>query len=249
MNSISFCRFIRIAMAVSIISIGAFELRAEDIAAPPTAWFQSTEQSLVDAIAKGDKAVWEHVLDDSCIYTSEEGQVLTKKELLNEMSGLPPGLSGRIKVEELAVQQLPTTAIVRFVANESEDVFGQSIHTRYRVTDVFQKTDTDWKIVSSHLSVVTTDPAPQDVSRKDWLQLQGVYKLLPNGWELHVALREGELWAGRSADNMKLLIPLGPNVFVRKGALGELIFIPDEKGGASKIVDYRKFQPLIWTKQ
>lgn len=45
------------------------------------------------------------------------------------------------------------------------------------------------------------------------------------------------------------LLPLAPNVFARKGALGELIFIPGKKDGASRIVDYRKFQPLIWTKQ
>lgn len=249
MNSIPFCRFVRAALVVSLICVGAFAAVAEDAAAPTTAWFQSTEQSLMDAVANGNKAVWESALDDGCIYTSEEGQLLTKKELLAEMGGLPPGLTGQIKVEEVTVQQFPTTAIVRFLANESEDVFGQSLHTRYRVTDVFQKEDSDWKIVSSHLSVVTTDPPAQDVSKKDWAQLQGVYKLIPNGWELQVALRDGNLWAGRSADNMKLLIPLGPNVFVRKGALGELIFITDEKGGASKIVDYRKFQPLIWTKQ
>ena len=83
---------------------------------------------------------------------------------------------------------------------------------------------------------------------KDWAQLQGVHKLLPNGWELHVELRDGDLWADRKPDSMKLLVPLGAYVFARKGALGELIFITDEKGGASKIVDYRKFQPLIWMK-
>jgi len=35
-------------------------------------WFQKTEEALMDAIATGDKAVWNRVLDDKCIYTSKK---------------------------------------------------------------------------------------------------------------------------------------------------------------------------------
>ena len=61
-------------------------------------------------------------------------------------------------------------------------------------------------------------------------------------------LREGNLFGGRDTNKLALLIPMASNVFVRKGALGELIFISDEEGKATRIVDLRKFQPLIWTR-
>ena len=32
----------------------------------------------MDAVAAGDKSVWDRALDESCIYTTEEGQVLTR---------------------------------------------------------------------------------------------------------------------------------------------------------------------------
>lgn len=215
---------------------------------PAKDWFQSTEQALMDSIATGDKAVWDRVLDENCIYTSEEGQSYTKQEFLKELTGLPPGLSGSIKVEELTVQEYPTFAVVRFLANEQENVFGQQLMTKYKVTDTFRKAGKEWKLLASHLSVVTADPPAQEVSTENWSRLPGVYRLMPEGWKLHVVLRDGSLSAGRDPNNLRPLIPLAPSVFVRKGALGELIFVVDKDGKASRIVEFRKFEPLIWTR-
>src|SRR5262245_35669244 len=89
-------------------------------AAVEATWFQQTEQALMDAVATGDKTVWARVLDDRCVYTSEEGEVLTKQELLKQLTGLPSGLSGSITVENLTVQEYPTFAVVRFLAHEQE---------------------------------------------------------------------------------------------------------------------------------
>ncbi len=247
---------ILISTFVSLFLVGAFvdpgsiveKAAAPTTNAASTRWFQSTEQSLMDAIATGDKKVWEQVLDESFISTSEEGQTLSKEDLLKEFTGLPPGLTGSIKVEDLTVQEFPTFAIVRFLADETEDVFGQQLKTKYRVTDTFRKAGSEWKLIASHLSVVTADPPPQNVSKESWPDLVGDYKLLPQGWVFHVVMRDGDLLGGRNPEKLRPLIPLAPNVFVRKGALGELIFVTDKDGNASKILEFRKFQPLIWTR-
>jgi hypothetical protein len=42
----------------------------------------------MDAVAAGNKSAWERVLDQSFIYTSEEGEVLSRKELLEQLTGL-----------------------------------------------------------------------------------------------------------------------------------------------------------------
>jgi hypothetical protein len=44
------------------------------------------------------------------------------------------------------------------------------------------------------------------------------------------------------------MIPLTPLAFVREGSLGEWLFVmgPDRK--ATAIVNFRKFEPLIWTR-
>jgi hypothetical protein len=235
---------------VAVVHLGAeAEARPEGAAAPETvAWFQSTEQTLMGSIAPGDKTPWERVTDPSCVFTTEEGEVFSRQQFLSELRPLPPGLVGNITVKELTVQEFPSFAIVRFLADEWETVFGQRLSTRYRVTDTFRRDGKEWKMVASHLSVVTLDPPEQAVSGAAWAGFRGLYRLLPDGWTFTVELREGRLYGGRDPKKLRPLIPLAPNAFVLSGSLGEWIFVTDESGRTNRIVSYRKFAPLVWTR-
>jgi Domain of unknown function (DUF4440) len=201
----------------------------------------------MDAVAAGDKSVWERVLDASFVLTSEEGEVLAKQQLIESLRPLPKGLEGAIAVKDLTVQELPTFAVVRYVADETETVFGQKLATQYRATDAFRRVGEEWKMVASHVSVVTQDPPAQEVSSAGWPGLVGSYRLLPDGWTFTVELREGRLYGGRDPKKLKPLIPLTPEAFVLSGSLGEWMFVV-EKGKATRIVNLRKFEPLVWTR-
>lgn len=211
-------------------------------------WFQQTEQSLMDAIASGDKAAWARVMDDACVVTTEEGQVLPKKQFLEELRPLPPGLKGGITVRELTVDERPTFAVVRFLADEWETVFGQRLTTSYRVTDTFSRAGSTWTMIASHVAVVTRDPPAQTVAKDGWPGLAGTYQLLPDGWKFQVVLREGQLYGGRDPARLRPLIPLTPDAFVLSGSLGEWLFVAGADGKAGHVVNFRKFEPLVWTR-
>lgn len=220
------------------------------LAATLAAHFQTVEQNLMNAVALGDKAVWESTLDDSAILTSEEGMVLTKKDLLADFGPLPPGLKGEIVVKDLTVQELGgDVAIVRFLADESEDVFASRIFVKYRVTDVFHKAGKTWKLVASHTSVITADPPAQPVAADAYAGLAGDYRLAgDNAWTFHVVLRDGKLFGGRNPDKLRALVPLTPDAYVVTGSLGEWLFVRDKDGQGERIVNLRKFAPLVWTR-
>src|SRR5262249_19934803 len=152
-----------------------------------------------------------------------------------------------ITVKDLTVQEQPTFAVVRYVADEKETVFGQKLATQYRVTDTFRRAGEEWKLVASHVSVVTQDPPAQDVPTAGWPGLAGRYRLPRDGWTFTVELREGHLYGGRDPKKMKPLVPLTPDSFVLSGSLGEWMFVV-EKGTATRIVNLRKFEPLVWTR-
>jgi len=212
-----------------------------------TRWFRDTEQKLMNAIASGDKAAWDRVMDASCVMTTEEGQVLAKRQFLDELRPLPAGVAGDISVQDLTVQELEKVAVVRFLADEWETVFGQRLTTRYRVTDTFRREGQDWKMMASHVSVVTQDPPAQEVSKDQWPAFVGTYRLLPDGWTFTVELRDGLLFGGRDAKKLRQFIPLTPDAFVLSGSLGEWIFVT-EKGVVTHILNFRKFEPLVWTR-
>ena len=134
------------------------------------------------------------------------------------------------------------------MADESETVFGQQLFTKYRITDVFRRSGDTWKMVASHASVITADPPAQAVSSEGWTGLTGAYRLLPDGWTFHVVLRDGQLFGGRDPNALRPLIPMSPTAFVLKGSLGEWLFVTDARGKGIRIVNVRKFEPLVWTR-
>ena len=211
-------------------------------------WFQATEQALMDAVGVGDKSAWERVMDPACVVTSEEGQILNKSEFLEELGPLPPGLTGGIAVKELTVLEFPGFAVVRYLADEWESVFGQKLATSYRVTDTFRRDGKNWRMVASHFAVVTRDPPPQPSSSSAWPDFAGTYQLVPDGWTFHVDLRDGVLYGGRNPQKLKPFIPLTSDAFVLSGSLGEWIFVSNEKGKVTRILNLRKFEPLVWTR-
>ncbi len=210
-------------------------------------WFQTTEQALMDAIAPGDKAPWERVMDPSCVVTSEEGEVLSRQQFLDSLGPLPAGLGGSITVRDLTVQEAPSLAVVRYLADEAESVFGQRLVVNYRATNTYRRDGAGWKMMASHLSVVTRDPPAQAVSDAGWPGLVGTYRLQPDGWTFTVELRDGTLFGGRDPKKLRPLVPLTADAFVLSGALGEWLFVV-ENGKATRIVNVRKFAPLVWTR-
>jgi len=98
------------------------------------------------------------------------------------------------------------------------------------------------------VAVVTTDPPAQPVATGSWPGFVGTYQLLPDGWTFHVALRDGVLYGGRDPAKLKRFIPLTPDAFVLEGTLGEWIFVAGDDHVAMRIMGFRKFGPLVWTR-
>ena len=234
------------SLCVALASASDVRLHAQS--ANLVATFQTLEQSLMDAVAPGDQAPWNRVMAPDCVMTDEEGRVLNKTEFLKALGPLPPGLSGHITVRDLTVQSYPTFAVVRFLMDETEDVFGQHLTTKYRNTDTFRLDGTSWKLVASETTVVTINPPAQTVDTSGWTSLVGTYQLMPAGWTFHVELRDGRLYGGRDAAKLRAFIPLTSTAFVLTDSLGEWLFVTGKDGKATKIVDFRKFEPLIWTR-
>jgi uncharacterized protein DUF4440 len=237
-------------MGVLCLAAGAAGARAEEAAASAqtVSWFQTTEQALMDSIARGDTKAWDRVMDPTCIVTSEEGEISDKRRFLEQLRPLPAGLAGGIAVKELTVHAYAGFAVVRYLADEWESVFGRRLTTKYRVTDTFRRDGDGWKMVGSHFAVVTQDPPPQTVSTAAWPAFVGAYRLVPDGWTFTVELRDGRLYGGRDPKKLKELIPLTPDAFVLSGSLGEWIFVTGPDGKATHILDFRKFEPLVWTR-
>jgi len=234
-----------VALAMAAATSGA--LADKKPAIPDPAWFQKHTQALFDALAPGNKAVWDKAFASDAVISDEDGNVQTKAELLKGFGPLPPGSSGRIQIEGLKVQDLGgTAAVVHYLMDEHEDVQGQSLHTKYTATDVYRSGRGGWKIVASHVTVVPRDMDPVPVDKTGWPALVGEYRVSSQSKHgYHVYLREGVLLGGADEQTATALIPLSPLVYFQSGSIHTMIFVPDGKGGIAEVREVHKYNELV----
>jgi hypothetical protein len=215
-------------------------------AAPdPTSWFQSTTQALFDAVAAGDKAVWDKVLDADCTITTEDGEVFDKTKFLEDLRPLPPGFSGQIKVRGLTVRSVGRAAVVHYWLDEVEDIFDQHLHTTYVETDTYRRTRDSWKAVAMQVTVVPRDLEPIEVRSAAWTALVGDYRYSEKASSRYqVFVRDGALYGGRDAKSATQLIPLAPLVFFQKGSIHIIVFVQDKSGAVNELRELHKYNEV-----
>src|SRR5213595_1151692 len=58
-------------------------------------------QELYDAVAAGNQAPWKKYFADDCIFSDEKGRTMDKNKLVADITPLPTGYSGVIKLEHV----------------------------------------------------------------------------------------------------------------------------------------------------
>jgi hypothetical protein len=217
--------------------------------APATAWFQQHTQALYDAITSGDPKPWDQDMADDCIYTSEDGLVQSKAEVVKSIQPLLNGFSGGIKVEEFQVREAGGAVVTHYIADEWEVVFGQHLHTKYVSTDTWAPRDGKWQFVATHTTVVPRDEDPVPVDPKAFAAVVGTYSFDPTGKRVYkVFMRDGKLYGGSDADKATQLIPLSPLVYFQAGSIHTMIFVADASGTVTEVREIHKYNELAYHK-
>jgi hypothetical protein len=232
-------------MALTALFMAGTAQAADAPPVPDQAWFQKNTQALFDALTDGVPSVYDQALAEGYVMSDEDGNLMGREELIKSIRPLPPGSVGHINVVDLAVRGLGSAAVVRYLIDETEDVQGQHLHTKYRETDTYAPVGGAWKMVASQVTVVPRDMDPVPVDMSGFARLVGDYRISSadtHGY--HVYLRSGALFGGRDEKSATRLIPLSPLVFFQSGSIHTMIFVPDGKGGIAEVREVHKYNEL-----
>ena len=206
------------------------------------------EQALADAIAVGDKAIWNKYLHDSCLITIEDGSTLDKKKFLDELNPLPKGYVGRINVIEPQLQVHGKTAVLTFIDDEYLELYNQKIHTQYRQTNTWINFNGQWKIIAMQLFEIPKNPPAIVVNSEILNQYAGTY-VLSTDREAFVYVEGGKLFVKKGERPAQELFAQTDNVFFRKGdGRVDIIFLKDS-GGQLRMIERREGEDLVWKKK
>lgn len=117
-------------------------------------------QELFDAVTSGDQKPWKSYIASDAMYFDEKGRNMDKTALVNDVTPLPEGMSGAIKLVHPQSRIVGNTAILSYDLDESETVFGQDMTARYHETDTWMRRNGEWQIIAGQAFRYYEDPAP-----------------------------------------------------------------------------------------
>jgi hypothetical protein len=204
-------------------------------------------QELFDAVAAGNQEPWKKYYADDCLFADEKGRQMDKTKLIADISPLPKGFSGIIKVVNPASRITGDTAILSYDCDETETVFGQRLTARYHATDTWLRRNGTWQIVASQTMRYYEDPAIGRADPAKFPEFSGTYEL--GGEQTRKIFVEGDgLWSERKGKREQLF-PESPDIFFRKGVEGRILFRLGPDGKVDALLDRRNNEDIIWKKK
>lgn len=203
-------------------------------------------QELFDSVVTGNREPWQKYFADDALYFDEKGRNMNKTALVADITPLPPGYSGQIKIGKADSRIVGDTAVVSYDLDESETIFGQNLSARYHETDTWLRRNGVWQIIAAQAFRYYEDPAIGKVDPKKLTSFSGNYELTA-GQTRTVTTENGKLFVERKGKKEELL-PETPDIFFRKGIEGRILFHSDDKGTIDALIDRRNNEDVVWRK-
>ncbi|PYJ64604.1 MAG: hypothetical protein DME76_19580 [Verrucomicrobia bacterium] len=232
------CPLVTLFFAVTLACAGDVPITQEELV--------RRTQELYDAIGSGNRAPWKKYFADDCVFADEKGRVFDKPKLIADITGLPAGYSGTIKIENPQSRIIGNTAILSYDADETETIFGQNLKARYHITDTWLQRNGNWQIIASQAHRYYEDPAVGKADPKKFADYIGTYELAPG--QTRSVIAEGDkLFVERNGKKEQLL-PETSEIFFRKGVEGRILFRCNTNGKVDALIDRRNNEDVIWRK-
>ena len=232
-------------LALLIIFCAVAAAADKDVAITENELIRRT-QELYDAVVPGNQAPWKQYFAADCIFSDEKGRTMDKTRLIADITPLPTGYSGTIKLERVQSRIYDNVAILSYDANETEAIFGQNLSARYHVTDTWLRRDGNWQIIASQAHRYYEDPAVGKADSRKFIDFVGVYELAPG--QTRTVVADGDsLFLERNGKKDQLL-PETSELFFRKGIEGRILFRYDKNGKVDALIDRRNNEDVVWPK-
>jgi hypothetical protein len=206
-------------------------------------------QELMNAIVSGDPAPWRKYYADDCMFHDEKGRSLGKAALVADITPLPNGYSGTVKVANPQSVVTSDTAILSYDSIETETIFGQQLHARYHGIDTWLRRNDQWQIVAAQTMRYYEDPATGTTDPAKFPAYAGAYQLSPgSGRRTTISFQKEKLFLERTPAKKIELFPESGDLFFRKGVEGRILFHFSTNGKVDLLIDRRNNEDVIWKK-
>jgi ketosteroid isomerase-like protein len=235
-----------VVVIIAITMADAARLGSED---PTVEVLHAKDQALLDAIAPGNRKVWDEVLAPEAVYVDENGVTMNRAEYLKQLDPLPAGASGTLRIASYSAHVTGDLACVIHTDDEEENYHGQILHAQYLMTEAWRRDAGAWKLYIVHAYAVLKDPPAVDLPVAALAEYAGRYS---GGDDLAYVVQ----WDGKQLTGGRVGRPLSPLrtevrdvLFVPGQPRVRKIFQRDKEGRITGFVDRREGEDLVWHRE
>ena len=234
----------RRAILLACIAFGPIAAHADD-----SAILKAKMQSLMDAVAPGDKTPWAAILDRRFVTTDENGEISNYDQVLAQIAPLPKGSSGSIRVSDWNATIFGDSAVTTELDDEHENFHGQKLHALYRVTATWLKETGDWKLVATQTIALRQDPPAVELPAALIESYVGRYRAGLD-YTYTITAKDGRLY-GATNDNkpVEIKAELADVLFTPGAPRTRKIFQRDVKGNVTGFLSRREERDVVFTKE
>jgi hypothetical protein len=209
---------------------------------------QQLTQALADAIAPGERTLWERYTDPQLVYVTEDNEVKSRAQLLADLKPLPAGSSGSIVVEQFRCVDHFGLAVTTYVMNEHETIEGHELHARYRGSDTWRRHQGGWLLVASQVYAIPEDPPRVPVQPQQLHEYVGRYLLSATTGQA-IRREDDHLVAERPGRPPQTLYRESGDVFFTPGRpRTRRVFMRTAAGQVAGFAERREGTDLTWTR-
>ena len=205
-------------------------------------------QELYDSLIPGDQTPWKKYFAADCLYHDEKGRGMDKAALVADVSPMPKGYTGAIKIVRPQSLFTGDCAILSYDLDEIETIFGQELHARYHAIDTWLHRGGDWQIAASQTMRYYEDPAAGTPDPARWTAYAGTYELPGSDRKATISVEGDQLFMEKLPGKKTPLVPEAADLFFRRGVEGRILFRSGSDGKADALIDRRNNEDVVWKK-
>jgi hypothetical protein len=211
-----------------------------------SAELRAKDQALLDAIAPGNRALWEQMLAPEAVYVDENGAVMDRQVFLETLTPLPAYASGQIRIVEYRLNRVGDTALVVHRDAEHEVWHGVPLDAQYLMSETWVRQRGEWRLAQVHAQVARKDPPETSLPSATLDAYAGRYRLT-DGVELRIRRDGDRLMAAATGRPEKPMLAESTDVFFTPGQpRSRRIFFRNGSGQVFRMVDRREGEDLVY---
>ena len=186
--------------------------------------------ALRETALRRDMAAWSRYVAEDCIFSTDDGELQTKAQLIEHVGKMPPGYDHSVNPHDYVIHVYGDTAVVNFRLTAHEQFTDADIISEERETETYVNQNGSWLLVARQWGMLPVNfRKPVAVDTGVYKDYVGQYEWRPGDDLDVVSGKDGKLWSRFGKDEDEYL-PLGAETFFVKSDLGRVQFIRDAQG-------------------